>query len=68
MDDLKSGKAAPTKGSGGLPLVESPSGDSGLRYVDIPLDNMRKTIAKRLTASKVSLAYSHAIYFMLQYK
>ncbi|XP_003385613.1 PREDICTED: pyruvate dehydrogenase protein X component, mitochondrial-like [Amphimedon queenslandica] len=60
MDDLKSGKAAPTKGPG-LPPVESPSGDSGLRYVDIPLNNMRKTIAKRLTASKRDIPYTYAV-------
>lgn len=53
LDDLKSGRTAVKVPQ---PVIEdAPLSSSDARHIDITLNNMRKTIAKRLTASKVSL-------------
>ena len=53
LEDLKSGRTAVKAPQ---PVIEDASlSSSDVRHIDITLNNMRKTIAKRLTASKVSL-------------
>uniref|UniRef100_A0A0K0D6H1 Ovule protein n=1 Tax=Angiostrongylus cantonensis TaxID=6313 RepID=A0A0K0D6H1_ANGCA len=40
----------------------SPSSVSGEKFVDIPLSNIRATIARRLTQSKVCLSPHHFVF------
>lgn len=40
-----------------VPAPATPQVPAGAKYVDIPLTNMRRTIAKRLTESKVKQNY-----------